>query len=125
MKKLTEFVKTEFKKSVKIFFRPFKSRWFWPATIVVATALFLYSEHELAKDNYKLLPEQESKILQQYDPGIKGIYTLHDMRKLLIDYDLIARENPREIPELLLGYRFINEPNNYAERVNKQANILK
>lgn len=123
MKKLVEFVKIEFKETCKKFFSPMKYKWFWALTIGITIPLFLYDEHQLGKENYKLLPKRESEILQKYDGGIKGFYFMEDMRKLLMDYDLVARETPREILELMRGrMKKIDEPNDYN---NKRADIFK
>lgn len=117
-KKLIDRVKTEFKKVIKEFFRPLKSRWIWPVTIIATIIMEGYNEHELAKKRYCLFPERESVILQKYDKNMQGIYTQREIRELLIDYDLVKRDTPREIPELTM-YR-TGEPNSH-----NRANILK
>ena len=89
-----------FKSSIKRYFQPMKYKSFWALIVGITIPLFLYDQHQIGKENYKLLPKRESEILQRYDGGIKGLYSIEDMRKLLIDYDLTARETPREIPEL-------------------------
>ncbi len=119
MKKLAEFLTKEFKETSKKFFSPMKSKWFWLLSIGLATSLYLYDKNQLAKENYNLLPKQESEILQKYDRGIKGIYTLEDMRNLLIDYDLTPRENSREIHELMRArMKKVDEPNDYTKKAD-------
>ena len=112
MKKLVEFVKTEFKETYKKVFKPLKYKSVWALSFGLATALFFYNQNQLGKENYKLFPKQESEILQKYDNRIKGLYFMEDMRKLLIDYDLVARKSPREIPELMrVRINKVDEPN--------------
>lgn len=114
MKKLIELVKRGIKQT------PMKYKSFWVLAIALATTLIFYDQHQLGKENYRLLPKKESRILQKYDGGIKGWYHMEDIRKLLIDYDLVARETPREIPELNTYGKKIEDPNNL-----NHSNILK
>jgi len=102
MKKLVEVVKRSLS--------PLKKS-FLVGSLIISSLLFFYYKHQLGKENYMLLPKRESEILQKYDGGIKGIYFMEDIRKLLIDYDLVARETPREIPELNTYGRKTNDPN--------------
>ena len=120
MKKLTEFVKTEFKRTYKVF-KPLKYKSAWALVIGLLIAGGFYDEHRIGKENYNLLPRKESEILQKYNGGIKGWYHMEDMRKLFIDYDLVARESPREIPELMRHRKKVNEPNDYN---SEQASFL-